>query len=113
MDMEILDLIYESSTNNQIYGMGDTTIEEIKDYTLYKIEDIMNKRDLKINILELSICGSRTNQNPHKDADLDIIVYYTGNISPSKLSYIFHQEQYRDLLTYDKVYIDLKPIKEK
>ena len=113
MDIDILDLIYESSTNNQLYGMGDTTIEEIKDYTLYKIEDIINKRDLKIDIIELSICGSRTNQNPHKDADLDIIVYYRGNINKENLNDIFHQEQYRDLLTYDKVYIDLKFIKEK
>ncbi len=110
MDMDILDHIYESSANNRIYGMGSVTVEEIIDFTQYQIEDILRKNELDdIEIVELSICGSRINENPHKNADLDILLYYRGNISSKKIFYTLHKADYIKQLTYDGVYIDIKP----
>lgn len=107
--MDILDYIYESSANNKIYGMGTTTAEEIIDFTQYQIEDILRKNELDdIDIVELSICGSRINENPHKDEDLDIVLYYRGDISSKKIYYILHKVDYEKQLTFDGVYIDIK-----
>ena len=114
MDIDILNHIYESSTYNKIYGMGETTVEDIIDYTMYQIENILSRNEIdNIDIVELSICGSRINNNPHKDADLDIILYYKGNIKEKDLYNIFHKEAYINQLTYDKVYIDIKTEKVK
>ena len=113
MENDIIGRIYESSANNKIYGMGSTTIEDITDFTQYQIEDILRKNELDgIEIVELSICGSRINENPHKDADLDILFYYNGNISKKKLYNILHKGDYIKQLTYDGVYIDIKPEKQ-
>ncbi len=111
MDIDILDNIYESSLNNHhVYGMGQTTVEDIIDYTQYQIEDIIYKQDLNnIEIVELELCGSRINENPHKDSDLDIVLYYKGNIPKENLYNILHKDEYIDQLTYQKIYIDIKP----
>ena len=37
---DILTYIYEQSCHNCIYGMGSTTIDDIKDYVQYHIENI-------------------------------------------------------------------------
>lgn len=108
--MDILDHIYyESSSSYKLYGMGETTVEDIIYFTQYQIEDILQKNELdSIDIVEISICGSRINENPHKDADLDIVLYYKGNINPNDLYKLLHDDKYIDQLTYQKVYIDIK-----
>ena len=109
-NMDILLNIYSSSMNNYVYGMGDTTVEDIKDFTEYVLENIINDNDLDIQILELSLNDSKVNKNPHKDADLNIILYYSGSISENNLYTILHLDKYYDKLIYDGVYIDINPI---
>lgn len=109
---DILTYIYEQACNNRIYGMGSTTIEDIKDYVQYQIENIISNNDLDIEIIELYIHGSRINGNPHKDSDLDIVLYYKGDIKEDALFNILHDEEYIEVFTYDKVYIDINPIRD-
>lgn len=109
-NMDILLNIYSSSMNNYVYGMGDTTVEDIKDFTEYVLENIINDNDLDIQILELSLNDSKVNKNPHKDADLNIILYYSGSVSENNLYTILHLDKYYDKLIYDGVYIDINPI---
>ena len=110
--VNINDYIYEASVNNKIYGMGSTTIEEITDYVQYQLEYIINENELDIEILELYIHGSRINGNPRKDSDLDIVLYYKGNIKEDALFNIIHDDEYIDILTYDGIYIDINPIRD-
>lgn len=109
---DIISNIYESSINNKIYGMGETTIEDIVDYVQYKLEEIISDCELDVNIIELYVHGSRINGNPHKDSDLDIALYYRGNIKEDALFNILHDDEYEDILTYDGVYIDINPIRD-
>lgn len=109
MDIDILSNIYESGALNKIYGMGETTIEDIKNFTQYAVEKIINDNDLPIDIIEIYIKESEINNNPHRNYDLDIILYYNGNLKENNLSDILHKEKYVDILTYDKVYINLIP----
>ena len=109
---DILTYIFEQSCNNCIYGMGSTTIEEIKDYVQYQLEDIINDNDLDVEIIELYVHGSRINGNPHKDSDLDVVLYYKGSIKEDSLFNILYDEDYVEDLTYDKVYIDINPIRD-
>lgn len=100
--------------NDYIYGMGDTTVRDIKDFAQYALEDIINDNDLDVKILELSLNDSKVNQNPHKDNDLNIIFYYNSNtISEDNLYDLIHSEKYYNKLIYDKVYIDIHPILDK
>lgn len=110
--LQIFDKIYEASTHNQIYGMGETTFEDIESFVIYKVQDILSQYNIDIEIQEIALSGSRINKNPHKDADLDIIVYYSGDIKPEDLYNIIHKDDYIDMLTYDKIYIDIKLEKE-
>lgn len=109
---DIISNIYESSINNKIYGMGETTIEDIVDYVQYKLEEIISDCELDVNIIELYIHGSRLNGNPHKDSDLDIALYYKGSIKEDALFNILHDDEYEDIFTYDGVYIDINPIRD-
>lgn len=110
----IFDYIMEASCEHKIYGMGNTTIEEIEDFTRNAIEEILIENELEevVNIIELYVHGSRINGNPHKDSDLDIVLYYKGNIKEDSLFNILHDTDYIDNLTYDGVYIDINPIRD-
>lgn len=108
----VIDYIYESSVNNKIYGMGSVTIEEITDYVQYQLEDIIQNCELDVNIIELYIHGSRINGNPRKDSDLDVVLYYRGNVKEDTLFNILHDDEYEDIFTYDGVYIDINPIRD-
>lgn len=110
--MDIMQYIYESGVHNQIYGMGSTTVEDITDYVQYQLEKIISENELDIDIIELYVHGSRINGNPHKDSDLDIVLYYNGDIKEDALFNILHDDEYVDILTYDKVYIDINPIRD-
>ena len=109
---DILTYIYEQSCNNCIYGMGSTTIDDIKDYVQYQIENIINDNELDVDIIELYVHGSRINGNPHKDSDLDVVLYYKGSMKEDTLFNILHNDEYIETLTYDKVYIDINPIRD-
>lgn len=109
-NVDILSYIYSSSMNNYVYGMGETTVQDIKDFVQYALENIINDNDLDVKILELSLNDSKVNKNPHKDSDLNIILYYAGTISENNLYTILHLDQYYDKLIYDGVYIDINPI---
>ena len=109
---DILTYIYEQSCHNCIYGMGSTTIDDIKDYIQYQIENIISENELDIDIIELYVHGSRINGNPHKDSDLDVVLYYKGNMKEDSLFNILHDDEYKDELTYNKVYIDINPIRD-
>ena len=78
-NVDILFYIYSSSMNNYVYGMGETTIEDIKDFAQYALENIINENNLDVEILELSLNDSKINKNPHKDNDLNIKLYYNSN----------------------------------
>lgn len=111
---DILSDIYSSSMNNYIYGMGETTIEDIKDFTQYVLENIINENNLDVEILELSLNDSKINSNPHKYNDLNIKLYYNSDrISEDNLYDLIHNEKYYNKLIYDKVYIDIHPILDK
>ena len=109
---DILTYIYEQFCHNCIYGMGSTTIDDIKDYVQYQIENIISENELDIDIIELYVHGSRINGNPHKDSDLDVVLYYKGNMKEDSLFNILHDDEYKDELTYNKVYIDINPIRD-
>lgn len=108
----VIDYIYEASMNDKILGMNSTTTKEIIDYVQHQLEDIIKECDLDIEIIELYVHGSRINGNPRKDSDLDIVLYYKGNIKEDSLFNILHDDEYKDILTYDNVYIDINPIRD-
>ena len=81
-------------------------------YVQYQIENIISENELDIDIIELYVHGSRINGNPHKDSDLDVVLYYKGNMKEDSLFNILHDDEYKDELTYNKVYIDINPIRD-
>ena len=108
----VIDYIYEFSMNDKIQGMNSVTIKEIIDYVQYQLEDIIRECDLDIEIIELYAHGSRINGTPRKDSDLDIVLYYKGNVKEDSLFNILHDDEYTGILTYDNVYIDINPIRD-
>lgn len=110
--MNINDYIYEAAVSNKIYGMGSTTIDDIIDYIQYQLEEIIQDNELDIEIIELYVHGSRINGNPRKDSDLDIVLYYKGNMKEDTLFNILHDDEYEDNFTYDGIYIDINPIRD-
>ena len=106
---DIMQSIYKSSVQDHIYGMGQTTINDILDFVQYALENIISQNELYIDIIELYVDNPDINDNPHKNADLQLTLYYAGDIAEDELYDIIHNEQYIDTLTYNKVYINITP----
>lgn len=96
----------------KIKGLNNVTTNDIIDYVKYIIEDIINECELDIEILDYYVHGSRVFGNPREDSDLDVVVYYKGNMKEDALYNIFHDEDYKDQFIYDDIIIDVNPIRD-
>lgn len=96
----------------KIKGLNNVTTNDIIDYVKYIIEDIINECELDIEILDYYVHGSRVFGNPRENSDLDVVVYYKGNMKEDALYNIFHDEEYKDQFIYDDIIIDVNPIRD-
>jgi len=99
-------------TEEKIKGLNNVTTDDIIDYIKYVIEDIISECDLNIEILDYYVHGSRVFGNPKEDSDLDVVVYYKGNMKEDALYNIFHDDDYKDQFIYDDIVIDVNPIRD-
>jgi len=99
-------------TEEKIKGLNNVTTDDIIDYIKYVIEDIISECDLNIEILDYYVHGSRVFGNPKEDSDLDVVVYYKGNMKEDALYNIFHDDDYKDQFIYDGIVIDVNPIRD-
>lgn len=104
----ILNFIYE----DRIIGLNNVTTEDIVDYVSAIVDEIIENNELDIEIIDYYVHGSRVFGNPRPDSDLDIVVYYKGNMKEDALFNIFHDEEYKDDLYYDGIELDLNPIRD-
>jgi len=96
---------------SKIHGMKADT-DEIKNYVRGEIEEIISDNDLNIEIIDLYVHGSRI-RGDHKDSsDLDVVLYYKGNMKEDSLFNILHDEEYEDIFIYDGVILDINPIRD-
>lgn len=106
----ILEYIKESSI--KIKGLANVTTDDIIEYVSGIVDKIISECDLDIEVLDYYVHGSRVFGNPREDSDLDIVLYYKGNIKEDALFNIFHDEEYADQFTYDGVELDINPIRD-
>lgn len=99
-------------TEEKIKGLNNVTTDDIIDYIKYVIDDIISECDLNIEILDYYVHGSRVFGNPKEDSDLDVVVYYKGNMKEDALYNIFHDDDYKDQFIYDGIVIDVNPIRD-
>jgi predicted nucleotidyltransferase len=50
--------------------------------------------------------------NPRQDSDIDVVLYYEGNIKEDALFNILHDDEYKDQFIYDDIEIDVNPIRD-
>ena len=96
----------------KIKGLNNVTTNDIIDYIKYVIEDIITECELNIEVLDYYVHGSRVFGNPRNDSDIDVVLYYKGNMKEDALYNIFHDEDYKDQFIYDDIIIDVNPIRD-
>ena len=95
-----------------IKGIPNTTTDDIIDYISPIVDDIISDNDLNIEILDYYVHGSRVFGNPRQDSDIDVVLYYEGNIKEDALFNILHDDEYKDQFIYDDIEIDINPIRD-
>jgi predicted nucleotidyltransferase len=85
--------------NNDLHPQGsDLSVGEIK-YFFRKHFHIVNKQYLtRTKIKDIEIIGSRLWGQPRSTSDLDILVYYEGEINPQEMKGLFAMSNNRLLL---------------
>ena len=96
----------------KIKGLNNVTTDDIIDYIKYVIEDIIIECELNSEVIDYYVHGSRVYGNPRNDSDLDVVLYYKGNMKEDALYNIFHDEDYKDQFIYDGIIIDVNPIRD-
>lgn len=104
--------IYQIIKEEKIKGMNNVTTNDIIEYISPIIEDIINECDLNVEILDYYVHGSRVFGNPREDSDIDVVLYYKGDIKEDALFNILHDEEYEDQFIYDDIIIDVNPIRD-
>ena len=104
--------IYQIIKEEKIKGMNNVTTNDIIEYISPIIEDIISECDLDVEILDYYVHGSRVFGNPREDSDIDVVLYYKGDIKEDALFNILHDEEYEDQFIYDDIIIDVNPIRD-
>ena len=96
--------------SNRKVGGTPYTEQEIYDGLEWDIMDLLNEADIadEVEILELWCHGSRMRGDFRPDSDIDVVVFYKGNIKEDALFNILNDEHERG--TMDGYIIDLNPI---
>lgn len=103
---------YLTESEQTIKGLNNVTTEDIIEYVRYIIDDIINDCDLNIEALDYYVHGSRVFGNPRPDSDLDVVLYYKGNMKEDAVYNILHDDEYADQFQYDGIEIDVNPIRD-
>ena len=59
--------------------------------------------------IDMELVGSRITRNYRKDSDLDVVIYYSGNMKEDGAFNLFNDDSYR--LYIDDVMVDINPKK--
>lgn len=98
---------FSLSENQQIQGLENYTVSEIKDLARNYIEETLLENNFDdINIKDIAIIGSRGRGNANTNSDLDIVVEYDGDISEDSLFNILNE----DPMYIDDIQVDINPI---
>lgn len=111
--------------NKIIQGLEDLTYNDITDIVDELIQSILNDNNIILDWYDFWFNGSRVRYTANNDSDLDVVLFYKGDISEDTLFNIFHESEYRFYpgnfsdcnITYDSfdmnngIIIDIKPIK--
>lgn len=93
--------------SSDIQGLENYSFKEIKDIVRYYIEELLGD-DIDIDIVDMFLCGSRIRQTANDDSDLDVKIFYNGNIKEDVLFNILNDND--DRLVIDGVLVDMNPI---
>lgn len=111
--------------NKIIQGLEDLTYNDITDIVDEMIQSILNDNNIILDWYDFWFNGSRVRYTANNDSDLDVVLFYKGDISEDTLFNIFHEIEYRFYpgnfsdcnITYNSfdmnkgIIIDIKPIK--
>lgn len=96
----------------KLKGLNNVTTTDIIDYVEPIINEMISDNDLNIKVKDYYVHGSRVFGNPRQDSDIDVVLYYEGNIKEDALFNILHDDEYKDQFIYDDIEIDVNPIRD-
>lgn len=94
--------------SSDIQGLENYSVKEIKDIVRYFCDEIL-EGEFSVDIIDIFLCGSRVRGNAREDSDLDVQLFYTGDIKEDALFNILNDGVER--LIIDGVVVDINPKK--
>lgn len=110
--MKHLKLFIKEQKEQKLKGLNNVTTTDIIDYIEPIINEMISDNDLNIKVKDYYVHGSRVFGNPRQDSDIDVVLYYEGNIKEDALFNILHDDEYKDQFIYDDIEIDVNPIRD-
>ena len=108
----VIKSITESQQTRKLKGMDNVTTDDIIDYVSSVINEIISDNDLNIEVIDYYVHGSRVFGNPRPDSDIDVVMYYKGDMREDSVFNILHDEEYEDQFIYDDIQIDVNGIRD-
>lgn len=104
-------LEYITESKNRRIGGTSFLEQDLYDCIKYDIEQLLEDAYLQdeVNIIELWAHGSRMRGDYRPDSDIDIVVFYEGDIKEDALFNILNDDHERG--TFEGHIVDLNPIK--
>ena len=111
--MKHLKLFIKEQKEQKLKGLNNVTTTDIIDYIEPIINEMISDNNLNIKVKDYYVHGSRVFGNPRQDSDIDVVLYYEGNIKEDALFNILHDDdEYKDQFIYDDIEIDVNPIRD-
>lgn len=92
--------------SSDIQGLENYSEKEIKDIVRYFCDEVLDDES-DIDIQYVFLCGSRVRGTAREDSDLDVQLFYSGNIKEDALFNILNDGD--EKLVIDGVVVDINP----
>lgn len=97
---------FKEETNREFHNYGSLNPKDIELYVREYVCGIILDYELDMLIRDVVITGSRCRGKENRDSDLDIVLYYSGDIREDFLFNLFHSDELR----IEGVEVDINPV---
>ena len=109
----LIEYITESNKNRRVGGTPYLE-QDLYDFLKWDIQDLLEEAYLQddVNVIELWAHGSRMRGDYRPDSDIDVVVFYDGDIKEDALFNILNEDHEHGIADgSNHVIIDLNPVK--
>ena len=97
---------FKEKTNEKFHELAGLKPKEIEEFVNNHVQEIISTYNLDVEIEDVVVSGSRCRGLEREDSDIDVVVYFSGDVREDDFFNILHEEG----IIMGEVQLDINPV---